>query len=68
MNRFKKQYPKQDDLTKEWLFNGKWHDTYPTKEVEDWNDRYDEYMERKLDEKREESLPNQNRLVPRSAR
>jgi len=55
MNRFKKQYPKQDDLTKEWLFNGKWHDTYPTKEVEDWNDRYDEYMERKLDEKREES-------------
>lgn len=53
MNRFKKKYPRQDELTHEWWFNGKWHDEYPGKEVEEYNSRYDEYMERKFDEMRE---------------
>ena len=50
---FKKKYPRQDEITKEWFFNGKWYDLYPHQEVNEYNARYDEYLERKLDEKRD---------------
>ena len=44
----------QDPITKEWLWRGKWYDHYPRKEIEEYNARYDEYMERKFDEMRDE--------------
>ena len=54
MLRFKKKYPRQDGLTGEWFFEGKWYDEYPHKEVDAQNSRYDEYMEYKYDEMRDE--------------
>jgi hypothetical protein len=33
---------------------GKWHDRYPADEIEKYNSVYDEYMERKFDEMRDE--------------
>jgi hypothetical protein len=53
--RIKKKYPRQDELTGEWFFNGKWYDEYPNHEAQDYNERYDEWMETKFDEKREEA-------------
>jgi hypothetical protein len=54
MNHFKKKYPRQDPLTREWFFNGKWHDHYPGREEEEYNQKYDQYMEEKLDYLRDE--------------
>ena len=52
--KFKKKYPRKDELTGEWLFEGKWYDEYPHKEVDEQHSRYDEYMEYKYDEMRDE--------------
>jgi hypothetical protein len=54
MNKLKKKYPRQDELTKEWFFNGKWYDDYPGQEANDYNSAYDGWMEQKFDEKRDE--------------
>ena len=48
------KHPKQDPVTKEWLWRGKWYAQYPRREIEEYNARYDEWMERKLDEMRDE--------------
>lgn len=54
MSRFKKKYPRKDELTGEWFFNGKWYGAYPAKEIKENHNRYDEYMEHKFDEMRDE--------------
>lgn len=54
MNKLRKKYPRQDELTKEWFFNGKWYDDYPGQEANDYNSAYDGWMEQKFDEKRDE--------------
>ena len=51
---FHKKYPRKDELTHEWFFNGKWYENYPGKEVEDYNEKYERYLEQKFDEMREE--------------
>ena len=52
--RNRKKYAYQDELTGEWFFNGQWYDSHPSEEQREYNDRYDEWMESKLDEKRDE--------------
>jgi len=50
----RKKYPRQDDLTHEWFWRGKWYDHYPYDEVEDYNERRDRYLEDKHDGLRDE--------------
>lgn len=47
------KHPRQDPVTKEWFFNGKWYDRYPGKEIKDRQDMIDEYWEQKFDEARD---------------
>ena len=51
---YRKRYPRKDELTGEWFFNGKWYNDYPSEEANDYNDRYDEWQETKFDEMRDE--------------
>ena len=51
-----KKYPRQDDETGEWWFDGRWYDRYPFKETENYNEAYDRYMEDKADGERDEAM------------
>ena len=51
----KKPYPPRQVETGEWLWRGKYYDHYPSEEAEEYEGQLDEYWERKLDERREES-------------
>ena len=54
MNYFKKRYPRHDPVTGEYFWNGKWYDSYPKDEVDEYNMKHDMWMESKFEEKREE--------------
>lgn len=54
--RPRQKFPRQDDLTKEWFFDGKWYDEYPGKEVEDHNEAWERYLDQKYDEMRDEQI------------
>lgn len=50
--------PHQDPETGEWQYNGKWHDEYPSEELEKDEAALDEHWDREFNRRRDEGEPN----------
>ena len=48
-------YPRQDPETREWRYNGKWYDQYPSEELEKDEAAYDDHWNREFRRKRDEN-------------
>ena len=53
----RKPMPHQDPETKEWRYNSKWWDYYPSEEIEADEAALDEYWERERDSRRDKAMP-----------
>jgi len=48
------RYPHQDPETREWRYNEKWYDQYPSEELEKDEAAYDDHWDREFRRKRDE--------------